>query len=307
MDNVYDILIIGGGPAGLTAAIYASRNRRRTAVIDKALPGGNIALTHLVENYPGFPEGIGGFDLGQRLADQAQKFGAELVLAEAMGVELGGAVKVVRTSEGDYRGRCVIIASGASPQRLGVPGEERLTGRGVSYCATCDGAFFQGQPVAVVGGGNAALEETLFLTRYADRITVVHRRDQLRADAILQERAFAEPKIGFAWDSVVEEVLGEGEVSGVRLRNVKTGATSELAVAGVFVYVGLLPNTQFLGGAIALDAVGQIPVNIRMETSLPGVFAAGDLRSQSPRQAITAAGDGAVAALSAERYLSELG
>ena len=307
MDNVYDIIIIGGGPGGLTAAIYASRNRRRTAVIDKALPGGNIALTHLVENYPGFPEGIGGFDLGQRLADQAQKFGAELVLAEAMGVDLGGAIKAVRTSEGDYRGRCVIIASGASSQRLGVPGEERLTGRGVSYCATCDGAFFQGQPVAVVGGGNAALEETLFLTRYADRITVVHRRDQLRADAILQERARAEPKIGFAWDSVVEEVLGDSEVSAVRLRNVKTGATSELAVAGVFVYVGLLPNTQFLGDAIALDSVGQIAVNIRMETALPGVFAAGDLRSQSPRQAITAAGDGAIAALSAERYLSELG
>ena len=305
MDSSYDVIIIGGGPAGLTAGLYAARARLSTLLIERAIPGGQIVNAELVENYPGFPEGISGYELGQLMYAQATKFGLETLAAEVTSIELRDKVKVVKTTEGDLTARALIIASGSDLNKLDVAGEGELTGRGVSYCATCDGALFKDQIVAVVGGGNAAIEEALFLTRFASKVMVIHRREELRAAKVLQERAFANPKIEFVWDSVVEAIKGDDAVSGLEVKNVKTGEVSSLKVAGVFVYVGFHPNTDFLKGFLTLDSVGNIPVNNQMETAIPGVFAAGDLRGNSPRQVATAVGDGATAALSAERYLSE--
>jgi thioredoxin reductase (NADPH) len=300
---VYDTLIIGGGPGGLTAGLYAARAGLRVVLLEKGLPGGQISTTFRVENYPGFPEGIGGPELGSIIEQQAAHFGVPIVLTEVTGVELGGQIKTVRATNGDYRGRTVIVATGANPAALNVPGEERLRGRGVSYCATCDGAFFRGKDVAVVGGGDAAVEEALFLTRLARKVTIVHRRDALRAAKVAQDRAFADPKIEFRWDTVVDEILGQDEVRGLALRNVKTGARSELAVEGVFIYVGMRPNTQFLGGQLALDAEGYIIANEEMETNVPVVFAVGDVRRKRLRQVVTAVADGAIAATAADVYL----
>jgi len=300
---VYDTLIIGGGPGGLTAGLYAARAGLSVVLLEKGLPGGQISTTFRVENYPGFPEGIGGPELGSVIEQQAAHFGVPIVLTEVTGVELGGQIKTVRATNGDYRGRTVIVATGANPAALNVPGEERLRGRGVSYCATCDGAFFRGKDVAVVGGGDAAVEEALFLTRLARKVTIVHRRDALRAAKVAQDRAFADPKIEFRWDTVVDEILGQDEVRGLALRNVKTGARSELAVEGVFIYVGMRPNTQFLGGQLALDAEGYIIANEEMETNVPGVFAVGDVRRKRLRQVVTAVADGAIAATAADVYL----
>ncbi|MEW6231220.1 MAG: thioredoxin-disulfide reductase [Chloroflexota bacterium] len=300
---VYNTLIIGGGPGGLTAGLYAARAGLRVVLLEKGLPGGQISTTFRVENYPGFPEGIGGPELGSVIEQQAAHFGVPIVLTEVTGVELGGQIKTVRATNGDYRGRTVIVATGANPAALNVPGEERLRGRGVSYCATCDGAFFRGKDVAVVGGGDAAVEEALFLTRLARKVTIVHRRDVLRAAKVAQDRAFADPKIEFRWDTVVDEILGQDEVRGLALRNVKTGARSELAVEGVFIYVGMRPNTQFLGGQLALDAQGYIIANEEMETNVPGVFAVGDVRRKRLRQVVTAVADGAIAATAADVYL----
>jgi len=289
----------------LTAGLYTSRARLRTLLIEKAIFGGQIANTEHVENFPGFPDGISGFELGQSMYQQAEKHGIQTVAAEVTGIEASEKGKVVKTTEGEYVATAVIIAGGAERNKLGVPGEEVLLGKGVSYCATCDGAFFREQVVAVVGGGNSAIEEAILLTRFASKVYVIHRRNQLRASKLHQERALSDPKIELVWDSVVEEVLGPDKVQGLVVRNVKTGEVTTLDVSGVFIYVGLHPETDYLKGVLPLDEEGCIPTTQRMETEIPGVFAAGDIRSNSPRQAITAAGEGATAAIAAEKFLAE--
>ncbi len=304
MAKEYDVIIIGGGPAGLSAGIYASRSRLRTLLIEKGMFGGLIANAELVENYPGFPDGISGFDIGERMSQQASKFGLETLSAEVTGVDLLKYIKTIDTTEGDFSAKTIIIASGAERKRLGVPGEELFINRGVSYCATCDGALFKDRIVAVVGGGDSAVEETLFLTRFASKVIIIHRRNQLRASKMAQERALSHKKIELMWDTVVEEIRGNNKISELVVRNVKTGETSQIAVDGVFVYVGQSPNTSFLKGQVPLDKEGYIITDDRMGTQVKGVYAAGDIRRNSSRQVITAAGDGATAAISAEKFLS---
>jgi thioredoxin reductase (NADPH) len=306
VDRAYQLIIIGGGPAGLSAGLYASRSKLDTLLIEKAGLGGQILNAEMVENYPGFPQGISGSELGALIAQQATKYGLPTAFAEVQGIEIRGEEKIVSTSEGQYRAKAVIIAGGSEHSKLGVPGEEEFLGRGISYCAMCDGAFFRDQVVVVVGGGNVALNDALFLTRFATKVIVIHRRDQLRATKILQERAFANPRIKFLWDTVVESITGDKLVREIRLRNVKTGKGSSLVVSGVFVAVGLRPNTGYLKGLLKLDEGGFIPVNNQMETEVPGVFAAGDIRAGSIRQVVSAAGDGATAAIVAERFLSSM-
>lgn len=306
MGDPYQLIIIGGGPAGLSAGLYATRSRLSTLLIERAIPGGQIINAELVENYPGFPQGISGAELGSLMEQQATKYGLEIIMAEVEGVEVGEGEKIVHTSEGQYRAKALIIAGGSEHGKLGVPGEEELRGRGVSYCATCDGAFFKDQVIAVVGGGNVAINDALFLTRFASKVIVIHRRDQLRATKILSEGALARPKIEFLWDTVVESIGGDGQVRELGLRNVKTGTESKLEVSGIFVAVGLRPNTGYLEGVVALSQEGFILVNDQMETGVPGVFAAGDIRAGSARQVSSAVGDGATAAISAERYLSSI-
>jgi thioredoxin reductase (NADPH) len=303
VDRTYQLIIVGGGPAGLSAGLYASRSKLDTLLIEKAVLGGQILNAEMVENYPGFPQGISGSELGALIAQQAAKYGLPTAFAEVQGIEIRGGEKILSTSEGQYRAKAVIIAGGSEYSKLGVAGEEEFTGKGVSYCAMCDGAFFREQVVAVVGGGNVALNDALFLTRFASKVIVIHRRDQLRATKILQDKAFANPKIKFLWDTVVESITGDKLVKEIRLRNVKTGKGSSLEVSGVFVAVGLRPNTGYLKGLLKLDAGGFILVNGQMETGVPGMFAAGDIRAGSIRQVVSAAGDGATAAIAAERFL----
>jgi thioredoxin reductase (NADPH) len=304
VDKTHQLIIIGGGPAGLSAGLYASRSKLDALLIEKAGLGGQILNAEMVENYPGFPQGISGSDLGALMAQQATKFGLPTAFAEVQGIEIRGDEKIVSTSEGQFKAKAVIIAGGSEHSKLGVPGEEEFTGKGVSYCAMCDGAFFRDQVVAVVGGGNVALNDALFLTRFASKVIVIHRRDQLRATKILQDRAFANPKIEFLWDTVVESIAGDRLVKEIRLRNVKTGKGSILEISGVFAAVGLRPNTEYLKGLLTLDEGGFLSVNGQMETGVPGIFAAGDIRAGSIRQVVSAAGDGATAAVSAERFLS---
>lgn len=299
-----DILIVGAGPAGLAAALYAARARRRTLLIERKVTGGQIALTSDVENYPGL-DCINGFDLSQAMLEQAQKYGAEIAFADVTAVEQAAGTHLVRTSDGDHVAKAVIVTGGADYNRLGVPGEERLTGHGVSYCSVCDAAFFKEQTVAVVGGGDAAMDEGLFATRFVKHAYMIHRRDRLRASAILQERAFANPRMEFIWDTVVEEVLGDEAVTGVRIRNVKTGEVRSLDVTGVFVFIGMTPNSGYLREGVRKDAGGHIFVNEWMETGVPGLYAAGDIRANSARQVVSAAGDGATAAIRADGYISE--
>ncbi len=301
-----NLIIIGGGPAGLTAAIYAGRAQLAPLVIAGPAPGGQAALTERIENYPGFPEGIGGRELTQLMQQQAERFGARVEMDEVTEVNLSVHPFRVTTYHGEHEAKALVIATGASPRKLSVPGEEEFAGRGVSYCATCDGFFFKGREVVVVGGGDAALEEALFLTRLASKVHVVHRRDRLRAARILQERAFANEKIEFVWDSVVVEILGDGSVSGVRLKNLRTGRESVLKADGVFVYIGTAPNTQFLRGQLELDERGYIVTDRRCHTSVPGVFAAGDVQEPVLRQVATAVGSGAMAAMEAEKFIAEL-
>ncbi len=301
----YDVVIIGGGPAGLTAGIYTARARLSTLLIEKMAIGGQITNAEQVENFPGFTEGISGLELTDKMHRQATKFGMETLNAEVTGFELKKDEKMVKTSEGDYTTRVVIIAGGSKRVLMGVPGEAEYTGKGVSYCATCDAPFFTDQPTAVVGGSDTALTEALHLAQFASKVIVIHRRDQLRATAILQERAFAEPKIEFLWDTVVEGVEGDTFVTKLKLNNVKTGEKSTLDLSGVFVSIGYKPDTDYLKDIMPLDAAGHIVTNDKMETEIPGVFAAGDIRLDSARQAITAAGDGATAAVYAHRFLTE--
>ncbi len=305
MSSEYEVIIIGGGPAGLSAGIYASRNRLKSLLVERGMVGGQIADAELVENYAGFPQGISGTELGQLMQQQAAKYGLETVTAEATGIELKGEKKVVKTTKGDFTARAVIIASGSERSKLGIPGEKEFSGRGVSYCATCDGPFFKEKPVAVVGGGDVAVTEALHLTKFAAKVKVIHRRSELRATQILQEKARAEPKIEFIWDTKVDGIEGKDRVKRLNLRNVASGEKSALDVAGVFVAIGFKPNTNYLKGVLPLDGAGYIITNEKMETKIPGIFAAGDVRFNSAQQAITAAGDGATAAIFAQKFLSE--
>jgi thioredoxin reductase (NADPH) len=301
----YDVIIIGGGPAGLSAGIYAARARLSTLLVERGAIGGQIINAELVENYPGFVDGIGGIELTQMMHRQATKFGVETLAAEVTALEPNGREKVVRTSVGGFSARVIIVAGGAERQKLGVPGEAKFTGKGVSYCATCDGAFFRNKAVAVVGGGNAAVTEALELTKFASKIYLIHRRHELRATKITQEKVMADAKIEIVWDTVVEEIAGEAFVKELKIQNVKTGQKSSLEVSGVFVSVGSQPATGYLKGVLNLDANGAIVTNDRLESSVPGVFIAGDIRSGSIRQVVGAAGDGAVAAVNAGKYISE--
>lgn len=300
------VVIIGSGPAGLTAALYAARANLEPLVVRGLQPGGLIATTAEVENYPGFVEGIGGFELADNMEKQAARFGARFMDTLVTSIDAAQQPFVLHTDSGEpISAETIIVSTGASPRKLGVPGEERLANRGVSYCATCDGFFFRGKKVVVVGGGNSALDEGLFLTRYVDELIIVHRRDSLRADPILQERAFSNEKVRFIWDSTVEAILGDEKVSAVRIKNLKTGATSELAVDGVFPYIGHVPNTNLFKGLLTLDEGGYIVTDGRQRTNVPGIFAAGDVVDHIYRQAITAAGEGCKAAMEATWFLAE--
>jgi thioredoxin reductase (NADPH) len=303
MAELYDIVIIGGGAAGFTAGMYAARDRCQALLLERVAAGGQVLNCEHIENYPGFPDGVAGYTLGPLLQQQAVQLGLGVRLAEVEGVRLEEGLKVLHTSDGDVRTRALIIAAGSSFTPLGVPGEEAFLGRGVSHCASCDGAMFMEQPVAVIGGGDAALDEALYLTQYAAQVTVVHRREALRACRLLQERAQANKKLTFRWNTVVRAIEGEDVVQRLQVEEVKTGERSTLEVAGVFPYLGLTPNTQFLNGLVPLNARGQIVTDLWMRTAVPGVLAAGDVRGDSARQLITAAGDGATAALAAIHYL----
>jgi len=301
-----DLIIVGGGPAGLTAYIYAARARLQTLLVEKLSPGGQVVVTDVVENYPGFPEGITGAELMERFAAQARALGWEALRDEAVDLTVEGELRVVHLASGrTLLTPTVIVATGARPRQLGVPGERELTGKGVSYCATCDGPFFRDQVIAVVGGGNTAVQESIFLTRFARKIYLIHRRNRLRATRILQERVLSHPKIEILWDTVVTQILGKEQVEGVRLRQVKTGEEKELSVSGVFIFVGIQPATEWVKNTLALDQGGFVLTDAEMRTSVPGVFAAGDVRSKRCRQIVTAAGDGATAAYMAEQYLAE--
>jgi thioredoxin reductase (NADPH) len=307
VSDVRDVIIIGSGPAGYTAALYAARARLRPLVFEGSVTsGGALMKTTDVENYPGFPDGVLGPDLMDAIRKQAERFGAELVPDDVTEVDLAATPKVVRTGGETHLARTVIIATGSGYRELGVPGEDLLAGHGVSWCATCDGFFFRDQDIAVVGGGDSAMEEATFLTRFARSVTVVHRRDSLRASKIMQDRAFANPKIKFAWDSVVTEVLGDDRVRGVRIRNLATGEESTIAVTGVFVAIGHDPRSELFTGQLPTDPEGYLLVEQpSTRTAIDGVFAAGDVVDRTYRQAVTAAGTGCAAALDAERWLAD--
>ncbi len=302
-NKVEKVLILGAGPAGLSAALYAARAELSPLVLTGTEMGGQASLTHTIENYPGFPEGIGGAELGELFRQQAERFGARFEYDLATAVDLSQRPFKVQTYSSEYLAETLIIATGASPNHLNVPGESELTGRGVSYCATCDGWFFKDKKVVVVGGGDSALEEGLFLTRYATDVTIIHRRDQLRAGAILQKRARENPKIHFIWDTVVSDILGNGVVNGVRLKNVKTGEMRDLGTDGVFIFIGHTPNTQIFQGQLEMTSQGYIVTDMQMRTSVEGVFAAGEVMDPHYRQVVTSAGMGAAAAIEATRFL----
>jgi len=300
------VVIIGSGPAGLTAAIYAGRSQLAPLLITGNALGGQAATTSEVENYPGFPNGIGGMELMQAMQQQAERFGTRVKMDEVVAVDLHQYPFVVKTYEAAYETQTLIIATGVSPRLLGVPGEDKFKGRGVSYCATCDGFFYKDKTVVVVGGGDAALEEAIYLTRFASKVYIVHRRNQLRAQKIAQERAFKNSKIEFVWDSVVTAVLGEEHVTGVRIKNVKSGAESVLAADGMFTYTGNVPNTKLFAGQLELDKQGYIVTDRKMHTTVPGVFAAGDVQERVLKQIATAVGSGAIAAMEAEKFIAEM-
>ncbi len=299
-----DVIIIGGGPAGFSAALYAARAKLNILVIEKSSFGGQMAKANEMENYPGF-EMISGSGLAVKMADQAKKFGARIVSEEVTDVILDGRIKVVKTRENIYRSSAVILCMGASPKELGLPQEENLIGSGISYCATCDGAFFKGRDVAVIGGGDTAAEDALYLSRFCNKIFLVHRRDRMRATQVLQDSVFKHSKIIPIWNSVLEEIIGDTKVEGIKIRNIKTQKLSSMSVSGIFVAIGNVPNTQLVNGKIELTQNGYIKTDEGMRTHISGVFAAGDIREKSLRQVVTAASDGALAAYSAQNYINE--
>ena len=306
--NEYDLIIVGAGPAGLTGALYAGRSMLRTVVLEKGVPGGELLNTELIEDYPGF-ESVRGCDLAEKMAAHALKFGAQLVTDGVASVEKeeDGWFRVATESGVVYRAPVVLLTAGGTPIKLGVPGEAEYAGKGVSYCAVCDGHFFRGEVLAVVGGGDAAAEEAGFLTRYASKVYLIHRRDRLRASRIIQQRLFENRKIEVVWDTVVDRIEGEnGAVRRLALRHAKTGATSALPVGGVFVFIGFRPNTGLVRGHFEHDAAGYFVTNDVMETSIPGLFAAGDVRAQLTRQVTTAVGDATTAVIAATRYLAAM-
>jgi thioredoxin reductase (NADPH) len=304
---MYDVIIIGGGPAGLTAGLYTSRARLKSLLIEKGFAGGQVTTTEWIENYPGFEEGISGAELSQKMEKQARKFGLEIIQGAVIDISLNDRIKKVNLEDNNrYEARSIILATGSNPRPLKIEGEDKFRGRGVSYCATCDGAFFKDERLAVIGGGDSAVEEGLFLTKFAEIVSIVHRRDQLRAVKVVQERAFANPKIKFVWDSVPEKIEGDDRgVKALHIKNVKTDEQSVLDVQGVFIYIGYNPNTVFLKGLVNLSENNYIVTDDNMSTSAPGVFAAGDVRAKPLKQIATAVGDGATAAVAAEKYIEE--
>ncbi len=310
MAEIYDVIIIGEGPAGLSAGLYAARSRLKTLILEKEKAGGQIVTTDEVANYPGSIENATGPSLINRMVEQAKDFGAEIKLDTVKEVELDGKIKIVKGEKEEYQTKTVIIATGAKPRKIGCPGEEELTGRGVSYCATCDAAFFEDLDVYVVGGGDSAVEEALYLTKFARKVTIIHRRDELRAAKSIQEKAFANEKIDFMWNTVVKEIKGDGIVEAMVVENVKTGEKTEIVANeedgtfGIFVFVGLVPTTELFEGKLEMEN-GYIVTDEDMRTNIPGVFAAGDCRKKSLRQVVTAAADGAIAAVQAEKYINE--
>ena len=299
----YDLIIAGGGPAGLTAGLYAARSRMRVLLIEKMAPGGQAATTFHIENYPGFPDGIAGPDLAQAMETQARKFGLEVAFGEVKALASREPFWELEYEDKKLVAKGIIIATGVESKKLGIPGEETLRGRGVSYCGTCDGPFFKGQEIGVIGGGDSAVDEALYLTRFASRVYLIHRRRSLRAEKILQERAFQNPKIEILWDTIVTKVLGETGVEGLEIMDLRSKDCRTLPLSGVFFYVGLLAKTEFLKGIVSLDEQGYVMTDDNMATSARGVFAAGDVRRKILRQVATAVGDGAAAAFAAERYI----
>ncbi len=300
---MHDVVIVGGGPAGYAAALYSARAKLDTLLIEKMFSGGQMATTNLMENYPGFEEPIGGPDLALRMEKQARKFGAVVVNDEVVGLDLEGNIKVIRTTNNSHQSRAVILCMGAYPRMLGLPREEEFRGAGVSYCAVCDGAFFKGREVAVVGGGDTAAENALYLSRFCPKVYLIHRRNTLRASVSLQEELYNNKKIEFIWNSVVEEIIGQFGVEAVRLKSLETNETTVLPVDGLFISIGLLPNTSLVKGKVLLNDQDYIVTDENMKTNIPGVYAAGDIRQKILRQVITAASDGATAAYMAEQYI----
>ncbi len=301
----YDLLILGGGPAGLTAAIYGGRGALKTAIVDTGVTGGQLNKMLEIENYPGFSH-IGGYDLMEKFEEHADKFNTDkFIMQEIVRVDLNSPVKIIETSENIFQAKTVILATGASLQKIGVPGEIEFVGRGVSYCAVCDGAFFKDKEVCVIGGGNAAVEEALYLTRFASRVNIIHRRDALRAEKVYQERAFSNPKINFILDTVINSINGKDKVESISIQNVKTGENTEFKTDAVFPYIGYSPNTEMFRDQIKLDPKGFIETDINLATSCEGVFAAGDVRVSPLRQVVVSAADGAISATSAVKYLEE--
>ena len=305
MESIYDMIVIGGGPAGYTAALYGARAGLETVVLEKLSAGGQMDLTMQIDNYPGFEDGVDGFSLGEKMQAGAERFGVVTELAEVSSVQLGGETKIVETDQGTFRGRTVVIATGANPRRLGVEKEEALVGRGVNYCAACDGMFYKGKHVAVIGGGNSAAADATILSRLADKVSMVHRRDSLRADNVYRKALEKTDNLEFIWDSVVDELIYDDKLTGIKLRNVKTGRESVLDCDGVFISVGRAPATELFSESLELDAGGYIVADESTRTNVPGVYAAGDVRTKELRQVVTAVADGAMAAHYAEKYLAE--
>lgn len=303
---VENLIIIGSGPAGFTAGIYAGRAQLSPLLITGSALGGQMSVTTYIENYPGFPEGIAGQELVQVMQKQAERFGTRITMDEVTAVDFSVHPFKVKTYAQEYRAQAVIIATGSSPRKLGVPGEKEFAGRGVSYCATCDGFFYQNRTLIVVGGGDSAVEEAMFLTKYASKVYLVHRRNRLRAEKVIQERAFKNEKIEWVWDSMLTEIVGDQDVAQVRIKNVKTGEESFLQADGIFIYVGNVPNIQFLSGQVELNERGYVVTDRQCHTSVPGVFAAGDVQEWVLQQIATAIGSGAMAAMEADKFIAKL-